>query len=84
MGGYINYYEIILSTNKSLLQASNNFRTPLRRRLRGVTERGFKGEADEDPCGRVLGPPPWNGDSTVSRIEILNIINYYIRLTYNG
>ena len=48
MGGYINYYEIILSTNKSLLQASNNFRTPLRRRLRGVTERGFKGEADED------------------------------------
>ena len=34
---------------------------PLRSRLWGVTERGFKGEADEDPCGRVLGPPPFYG-----------------------
>ena len=28
--------------------------------MRGVTERGFKGESDEDPCGRVLGAPPLN------------------------
>ena len=34
---------------------------PLRSRLWGVTERGFKGEDDEDPCGRVLGPPPFYG-----------------------
>ena len=39
--------------------------------LGGVTVRGFKGEADEDPCGRVLGPPPWNEDSIVNKIVIL-------------
>ena len=58
-------------TNKSLLKASNNFRTPLKEPLGGVTGRGFKGEADEDPCGRVLGPRPFYGDSTVSRIKNL-------------
>ena len=50
-------------------KASHLIRPPPRSRLRGVTERGCKGEGDEDPCGRVLGPPPWNEDSTINNIE---------------
>ncbi len=66
---YVNIYKVIFPTNKSLQNASDLIRTPLRSRLWGVTERGFKGEADEDPCGRGLGPPPLYEDSTVNKIE---------------
>ena len=49
---YANLYEVILSTKKSLLKASNIIRTPLKEQL-GCSREGFKGR-------RVRGhlPPP--------------------------
>ena len=46
--------------------------------LGGVTVRGCKGEPDEGPCGRSLGAPPLNGDSTVSGIILLKIKKIFI------
>ena len=71
----VNLNKVITSTNKSLLKASDLIRTPLRSRLWGVTGRGFKGEADEDPCGRVLGPRPLN-----EAVMLMTKNNYEIKL----
>ena len=68
------------SIKKKLAEmASFIIRTPHKEPLGGVTVRGCKGEPDEGPCGRSLGAPPWNEDSTVSgiillKIKIINII----------
>ena len=63
---YSNKY--ITPNNKSLLKASNNFRTPLKEPLLGCNGVDFK-EGHKGACGTPPTPLLMNEDSTVNMIE---------------